>query len=799
MILEFNDIRRMKLDLQQRAITIKKAISLAILCMVIAPFFTAIKVDAQTQSNVTITAQAGLDGFCKVDKWLPVHVTVENTGKDITARVQTSYKNNSDGQTVDGMDISLPSTSRKEFFLYVTPQAFMRSFSVSVLDGKKVLAKTNLNISCSSDPTMLFGLLADKPSTYAVLNNIHPASGLTRTAQLNISDLPDRAQGWEMLDALIISNVDTGTLTPGQKQALELWLANGGKLFVTGGIQWQTTTAGLSEFLPIKPTSSQNVSDLSALSTYAKYPNPLTSNVILTTGTVQKGSNTLVKQNNISLLIEKQIGYGKVYYFAADPGLQPLNDWVGMQYIYEHLLAYKSPKPSWASGSFEPNQAKTALSTLPELSLPSFIYICCWLGLYIGVIGPVNYFILRRIKRTELAWVTVPILVVIFTSLAYFSGYLYRGTRPILNRIMLAQAWQGVDQAQTTALVGLYSPTRTTYYVESQDQFLIFPYPDMNEDLQGNHDWLSIKNDAGVTLPDVRVEIGGMQSLAMDGALVPLAIQHNLTLTLTNNIPVLKGAITNTSNYTLKDATLITPSGWNIIGDMAPHESKDISTTLINNSSTSAIGQYTILTALGLDTYSDDIDKKRHASFFQAVTASPKSLINVNAGIYLMGWVDNKIPAPASLQKQNIDATDTLLYFEKLTPALETESGVLMLTSSIYSWNSSLGDTITTTNYDLVDGKYDIHFQPSLPIHFSKVDSLTLSIVSNSAPDKAQTSLWNFETKNWDHITLNTYDTEIPKAAQYVGMDGEIIMSISGNQNDYFEITSIDFILMVRP
>ena len=93
-------------------------------------------------------------------------------------------------------------------------------------------------------------MVADNPSTYAMLNNVRPLTGVTRTVQLNISDLPDRAQGWGMLDALIISNVDTGTLTSEQKQSLELWLANGGKLFVTGGIQWQSTAAGLSDLPP---------------------------------------------------------------------------------------------------------------------------------------------------------------------------------------------------------------------------------------------------------------------------------------------------------------------------------------------------------------------------------------------------------------------------------------------------------------------------------------------------------------------------------------------------------------------
>ena len=471
-----------------------------------------------------------------------------------------------------------------------------------------------------------------------------------------------------------------------------------------------------------------------------------------------------------------------------------------MQDIYQHLLAVKSPKPSWSNGTWDTYRASSALATLPELALPSFFYICGWLGLYIAVIGPINYLVLRRMKRTELAWATVPVLVIIFTSLAYFSGYLYRGTRPILNRIMLAQAWQGVEQSQTTALVGLYSPTRTTYDVESQDQFLIYPYPDMNENLQGNDNWLSLKNETGVVLPDVQVEIGGMQSMGMEGSLPAMElVQSELTLALTDNTPILKGTVTNTSQYTLKDAVLITPSGWDLIGNMAPNESKKVYTTLINNSNSTSTSQYSILGALGLDTYSADKDKQRHASFFQAVTSSSGNVMNVNSGIYLMAWVDNEIPAPIGLQDQNFNATDTMLYFEKLTPALQTDLGNLMLTSSIYSWETSLGDTLTTSYYNLPSEGYVIRFQPSLPVHFNKVDSLALNIGANVTPDKVQTSLWNTQTKTWDSITLEPYNTDIPEAWQYIGMDGEILMKINGDSNDYIEITSVDFVLMVQP
>jgi hypothetical protein len=205
---------------------------------------------------------------------------------------------------------------------------------------------------------------------------------------------------------------------------------------------------------------------------------------------------------------------------------------------------------------------------------------------------------------------------------------------------------------------------------------------------------------------------------------------------------------------------------------------------------------------IGLDIYSNEnIIDQRHASFFQTVATGDNSIINVNSGIYLMAWIDDEISVPVSLQDQASNTTDTLLYFEKLSPALEIAPGALMLTSSIYSWNSSLGgnNTITTSYYNLPSGGYEIRFQPSLPVHFNKVNSLRLTIGSNTTPDKIQTSLWNFKTKTWDRITLDSYETDIPEASQYVGMDGEILMIITGDPNDYFEIISIDFILMVQP
>jgi len=207
------------------------------------------------------------------------------------------------------------------------------------------------------------------------------------------------------------------------------------------------------------------------------------------------------------------------------------------------------------------------------------------------------------------------------------------------------------------------------------------------------------------------------------------------------------------------------------------------------------------MSQLGMDMYSypnkNSTDQRRRAAFFQANTTSPAGSINVNSGIYLMGWISD-IPASVKLQGQSFKPIDTMLVFKKLTPALKIEGEHLMLNSSIFDWESST-DNLTTTTYTLSSDGYTMYFQSTLPIHIAKVDSLTLNIESVTPPDKIQASLWNFETNTWTFIPLTLNSTDITDAQQYVGMDGEIRLNIKTDPNDYVEITAVSFSMMVHP
>ena len=544
------------------------------------------QVYAQDQGDVSLTVRAGFDGYCKEGYWFPVRVEVQNSGPDLNAMVQVTYKNGSGGNSATSMELALPSTSHKEVVLYVFPQGSMRDMKVSLLVGRRTVGETSISVKCLGEENLLFGVLSGTPSTYDVLNDVKPLKGFARVAQLKLSDLPDRGQALASLDALVVSNTDTATLSMEQEKALELWISGGGKLLVIGGANWQPTTAGIQEFVPVEIQSTQNVTSLSELQSYLSDSNPLELGAITAVGKLREGADVLVKQNGVPILIQKQMGFGKVYFLAVDPGLRPLSDWGGMKSFYDLLLGNKPPLPAWMTGNYVGYNTNQALGALDELGVPSTIYVCSLLALYVLIIGPINYLVLRFAKRREMAWVSIPVLVILFSCISYGFGFLYRGGTPILNRLVMVQAWDGVENAQVHALTGIYSPSRAKYNLQAGDQFMPKPFEGDNGDLQENKDWNITQTDADMVMPNVGVEIGGMKVVDLSGSIPALPIEHNLVLVTGNQVPDLIGEITNRSEYTLKDAGIVTPVNWRSLGDFKPGETKKIDFSLFGNSNT---------------------------------------------------------------------------------------------------------------------------------------------------------------------------------------------------------------------
>jgi hypothetical protein len=303
-----------------------------------------------------------------------------------------------------------------------------------------------------------------------------------------------------------------------------------------------------------------------------------------------------------------------------------------------------------------------------------------------------------------------------------------------------------------------------------------------------------------MVMPDVQIEIGGMKPVAVEGTLPALAVQHDLTIELNETVPVLTGTLTNKSDYTIRDAFLVTPGQWTKLGDIPSGASESINVSLLSASSGPVFYSLNAMDVLNID-YTDietDAAVARKNAFLQTVLYSQYSLNKGNWGIYLMGWIDEPM-LPLRLQNQRFKTTDTTFYIDMLSPSLKARTGELTVPASLFQWESSNPNTSPYYVSGVPTGGYTLHFRPAFPMRFGEVKSLQLFLRTNALPDEIIASAWNFEEKTWTAIQLDGDFTDIPNVHRHLGPDNEVRIKVVSNRSDWTEISASYINLLVEP
>src|SRR6202000_685137 len=103
-----------------------------------------------------------------------------------------------------------------------------------------------------------------------------------------------------------------------------------------------------------------------------------------------------------------------------------------------------------------------------------------WLPLllivYLVVIGPLDQYWLKRIKRPMLTWITFPCYVVMFSLLIYFIGYRLRAGETEWNELHVVDVLANGDGAELRghSYASVYSPVNNSYRVSTQQRFSAF-------------------------------------------------------------------------------------------------------------------------------------------------------------------------------------------------------------------------------------------------------------------------------------------------------------------------------------
>ncbi len=779
--------------------SLRAASSLLLITLLIFFLFVPSFAAAQEENGVSMQARIGFDGFFKSEYWVPVYLNVANSGPSVEGELRVTVGSGTFGdKLVTSSPISLPTQSNKRVVLYVNMARIGTPVVELVASNGEVVAETAVNpLQQLQLDGLLYGIVSSEPGEFEMLDRVTAGRPNVGVAFLGIEDLPETAVAWNALDVLVFNDVDTGTLSSTQREALAAWVNTGGQLVVTGGPGWQKTTAALADLLPVSVTGSESVADLPALSEAVAEPFRDPGPYLVTTSSL-RGGELLYYQDNLPLLAAQKMGRGTVYFMALDPKLAPLLDWDGSEIVWGAIAARVPDLPPWGGPFQNMYAAGTAVTSLPSLALPSAWQLILFLLIYTILIGPVNYMILKRRNQLEKAWVTIPIFIVIFSGVAYVTGFQLRGNDVLINQMSVAYSQAGSEQARVQSLIGLYSPNRSTYDLVLPSSAVIRPFEENYGTLSGGGNVGAISLSNEVTVQDVRVDISGVETFMVQSVEPAPAITGQATLENNGSDLLLTAIIQNNSDQLLETASLLLGDTAVPVGDIPPGNIVNVSEIVgsFSGKSTFAPGAgvpvfatsgYVLSanaeTLLGSSTYYDDAKLFTRFQLLQALEGNygPSGMIGSlpAAAVTLVGWRDGG-QVKAGLAGDAFETTGSTLYFIEmpLTQNL-VAGGKVTLPVSLMNWDVLGQNNVYSTGIQelsLNGGWIEFAYTPWSD--FQRMDVTDLAVVleadytGESAPE---VRLWHWQNAIWDTIDdVGWGETAVTDFAPYIGPNNEV-------------------------
>lgn len=332
--------------------------------------------------------------------------------------------------------------------------------------------------------------------------------------------VPSRWVGFDALDLLVLKDFDHKTLTPDQIQAVRSYAAAGGTVLAFGGADWQRLIASpFADLWPLQPNgatpaTAAEIDTLVQRFFRSRYPSAAATGgdklggaaALLARGSLRQSAQVLVGTGSTPLLSRLDYGAGRFLLLAVDPTQPPFLGWRGLEGLWTTIInqtgrpriieevnplvvmtgystnnyARYGGYPGYGDDDSRGSATQHLLSVInksPELRTPPVSFIAWFLALYVFFLVPVNYSVLRFFDKRELAWVTVPVIVIAFSVMSYAAALSIKGRVVRTRQVTIVQGAQDTGQARADTMLWLFSPRKTAYeMVSDEPQMVVADY-----------------------------------------------------------------------------------------------------------------------------------------------------------------------------------------------------------------------------------------------------------------------------------------------------------------------------------
>ncbi len=399
-------------------------------------------------------------------------------------------------------------------------------------------------------------VVSDESRTLKSLTDQRLDSNITLTVTtISPDELPDRWVGFDPVDLLVIAGVDLEKVPAAQRQAIGDWTRAGGVTLIApsneGAAGWFNGSL-VRELIPgLRQASVVELPRLPQME--KKYSSqfdadergfPLVAlDIADATPVISEAAEGT--RRSVPIVTENELGWGWVYTCAFDLGAKKYRNWDGMKPFFDEILQhvrgfdgnrYRQRRLPGGLSAFHKQDAYTddervregVVRVLDASSLPSLFLIVPLVLAYIVVVGPVNYFVLKR--QNAQMWVvgTVPVLAVAFTLITFFSGYVTKGVSTVVNRVTVLHGRLGDTTARESVALGIYAAAPSSFDVAFEGDLVGGPIFRNEESATGTNVRL-IEGEAGFGVPGFPLrlwELGTFEAVGVRQLPGPLQVDE---------------------------------------------------------------------------------------------------------------------------------------------------------------------------------------------------------------------------------------------------------------------------------
>jgi len=750
--------------------------------------------EASAAATLEVKATAGISGKAKYQSVVPLQVTVKNNGADFSGDMAINSSNSYEAASALVVPIDIAAGEEKTFTFYLDGLAdysysdtdLFAFYEGNIEKGKKIAYKGTKRLQSNFlDPSSTFiYTLTDKSDRLSALLRLSTFVAQSNVEVFNINQLkdytlPEDSQGLAMANVIVVDEVAIADLTQKQQEALLKWVQDGGTLLLGAADQINATAGIFKEYLPLSLSQEMTAISAEAL-TKMSGGGIFTQPISVYSATSSEGSLPVLTENNTVLAAKKKVGSGEVIQTTFSLGDQPLASMDGYGALLAKVINIQSISQQgiMRQGQSPLDQISYELRNINEL-FPSFevsvSYMLIVIILYILIIGPILYFILKKADKREHAWWIIPSISVVLSIVLFIVGAKDRIVQPQVQQSAFYKVNE--DNSVNGYYVESILTNRSGDFVVNADQnttaVALRNYNNFTGTMGPLHESSYIKENASgstLTLRDLSYwsvqSFGGKTSAQNIGKM-------DIDITLKNE--KLTGTVKNNFPFALKDVTLISGVKEVKLGDIEANGTlqvnKELKTTVLQKPSIFNNYNYSY------PSKKDEVDPMR----IERMKTLALPLVEKDNQPILTAWTDQAVVGVELETSANMSPITMLVQPFKgkveLTGPFTMKRNNFSYSVEPLSANGYYEKIEEELNkWYLSEGLYEVTM--AMPDQFmDAVESLNELTISNKDVSRMQLSIWNNETNIYEPL-VDTKQVFTDKVSTYFNQDGELRIEI---------------------